>query len=128
MSYEDLQRDMKAAVAKGSSSHVETPHPGRLLRDHVLPGLTLSVSQAARDLGISRQTLHRILDGSTAITPEMATRLGVLAGLPPIFWLRIQCEYDLQRAHVSLADALRRIPRHTLPHQIMKDLGALDGR
>jgi addiction module HigA family antidote len=88
----------------------------------------LSVSQAARDLGISRQTLHRILDGGTAITPEMATRLGVLAGLPPIFWLRIQCEYDLQRAHVSLADALLRIPRRTLPHKIMKELGALNGR
>jgi addiction module HigA family antidote len=51
-------------------------HPGFLLRYQVLPGLDLSVSQAARELRIARQTLHRVLAGTAAITPEMAARLG----------------------------------------------------
>ena len=45
--------------------------PGELLRDHVFPGLRLSVSQAARDLGIAHQTLHRILAGDADITVAM---------------------------------------------------------
>ncbi|WP_250504531.1 HigA family addiction module antitoxin, partial [Caballeronia sp. AZ7_KS35] len=50
----------------------EAHHPGDLLKIFVLPHLGLSVSQAARDLGVARQTLHRIFDGSASITPEMA--------------------------------------------------------
>ncbi|WP_350030103.1 helix-turn-helix domain-containing protein, partial [Caballeronia sp. AZ7_KS35] len=49
-----------------------THRPGDLLKIFVLPHLGLSVSQAARDLGVARQTLHRIFDGSASITPEMA--------------------------------------------------------
>jgi addiction module HigA family antidote len=105
-----------------------TPYPGRLLRDHVLPGLSLSISQAARDLGVSRQTLHRIFDGTTAITPETAARLESLCGVSSMFWLRLQCEYDLQRAQASLVDVLARIPKRTLPATIRKQLGVIDGR
>ena len=43
------------------------PHPGLVLRDRVLPGLQLSVSRAARELRIARQTLHRVLAGTTAV-------------------------------------------------------------
>ena len=68
-------------------------HPGVLLRNHVLPGLGLSVSQAARDLGITRQTLHRILAGDAAITPEMAARLERVCGVPSGFWLDCQHRY-----------------------------------
>ena len=46
----------------------------------VLPALRISVSQAARDLGITRQTLHRILAEEAAVTPEMALRLGRFCG------------------------------------------------
>ena len=47
-------------------------HPGEMLREDVLPALGLSVSEAARQLGVSRQTLHRIMAGTHSITPEMA--------------------------------------------------------
>ena len=103
-------------------------HPGTLLREQVLPGLHLSVSQAARDLGVARQTLHRILAGEAAITPEMAARLEQLCGVSSDVWLRCQNRHDLQRARKELDAVLRRIPLHPLSETIVKKIGAYDGR
>ncbi len=87
-------------------------HPGRLLREDVLPALGLSVSEAARQLGVSRQTLHRIMAGSHSITPEMALRLGRFCGNGPGLWLRMQQDHDLRRAERRLAPELEKIPVH----------------
>ncbi len=46
-------------------------HPGKILREDVMPGLGLPVSTAARHLGVTRQALHRVLSGRAAISPEM---------------------------------------------------------
>ena len=51
-------------------------HPGELLREILADGLKLSVAEAARQLGASRMTLHRLLRGEQAVTPERALRLG----------------------------------------------------
>jgi addiction module HigA family antidote len=99
-------------------------HPGVLLRDHVLPSLGLSVSQAARDLTITRQTLHRILAGDAAITPAMAARLEKLCGVPPEFWLKCQHRHDMQRVKEELAPVLTGIPSRLLPEIIVKKIGA----
>ncbi len=87
-------------------------HPGEVLKEDVLPALDLSVSEAARQLQISRQTLHRILKGTHGITPEMAVRLGKLCGNGPGLWLRMQQSYDLWKANERLADVLEQIPAH----------------
>jgi antitoxin HigA-1 len=63
-------------------------HPGELLREILGEGLGLSVSEPARWLGVSRMSLHRILSGERAVTPEMALRLGKLCGNGPELWLR----------------------------------------
>jgi addiction module HigA family antidote len=110
-----------------SATRREAEHPGTLLRNHVLPGLCLSVSQAARDLGVARQTLHRILAGDAAITPEMAARLERLCGVAPEFWLDCQHRHELKRAKVELAAELSRIPLRPLPETILKKIGANDG-
>ena len=55
-------------------------HPGEILREDVLKSLDLSVSEAARRLGVSRQQLHRILACTHPITTEMALRIGKFAG------------------------------------------------
>jgi addiction module HigA family antidote len=99
-------------------------HPGVLLRDHVLPGLGLSVSQAARDLAVTRQTLHRILAGDAAITPEMAARLERLFGVPSDFWLHRQHRHELQRIKEELASVLCRIPSRPLSETLIKRIGA----
>jgi antitoxin HigA-1 len=105
----------------------EAEHPGVLLRDHVLPGLGLSVSQAARDLAVTRQTLHRILAGDAAITPEMALRLEGLFGVPSEFWLYRQHRHELQRVKEELAPVLSRIPSRPLPETLIKRIGAAHG-
>jgi addiction module HigA family antidote len=85
-------------------------HPGELLRDVLLPALRLSVTDAARNLGISRQTLHAILSEKSAITPEMALRLGKLCGDGPGIWLRMQQAHDLWQAERDLAETIKKIP------------------
>lgn len=87
-------------------------HPGELLREDVLPALKLSVSEAARQLGVSRQTLHRIMAGSHSITPEMAVRLGKFCGNGPRLWLAMQQAYDLWHAELRLRDQIDKIPTH----------------
>jgi len=88
-------------------------HPGVILREDVLPSLGLSVSEAARQLRVSRQTLHRILAGTSAVTPEMAVRLGKFCGNGAGLWLRMQEAFDLWHAERRLAKELDKIPAHT---------------
>ncbi len=87
-------------------------HPGQILREDVLPAVGLSVSEAARQLGVSRQTLHRIMAGTHGITPEMAVRLGRFCGHGPGLWLRMQQAFDLWHAERRLRDQIERIPAH----------------
>src|SRR5512134_3194228 len=84
-------------------------HPGEVVREDVLPALGLSVSEAARRLGVSRQQLHRVLACSHPITTEMALRIGKLAGNGPGLWLRMQQAYDLWHVEQQLKDELARI-------------------
>ncbi|MGH6894818.1 MAG: HigA family addiction module antitoxin [Dongiaceae bacterium] len=87
-------------------------HPGIMLRDDILPALDLSVTEAASQLGVSRQNLHRLLAGEIAVTPEMALRLGKFCGNGPELWLGMQQAYDLRRAAQALSSELARIPSH----------------
>lgn len=84
-------------------------HPGELLREDVLLALGLSVSEAARQLGISRQQLHRVLACSYPITTEMALRIGKFAGNGPGLWLRMQQAYDLWHAEKRMKKELSKI-------------------
>lgn len=77
---------------------LEPSHPGELLGDIVIPATGKSKTEIARLLGISRQTLYAILDGKSAVTPEVAVRLGKLFGNGPGLWLRMQQACDLWRA------------------------------
>ncbi len=78
------------------------PHPGLTLRDDVLPALGLSVTEAAQQLGVSRVTLSRVLNGRAAVSPEMALRieawLGKERGGEARLWLAEQSAYDVWQA------------------------------
>jgi addiction module HigA family antidote len=82
------------------------------LREDVLPALNLSVSEAARQLRVTRQTLHRVLAGKSGISPEMAVRLGKFCGNGPGIWLRMQQTFDLWHAEKRLHYELEKIPAH----------------
>lgn len=89
-------------------------HPGAILREDVLPALNLSVSEAARQLKVSRQTLHRVLAGKAAVSPEMAVRLGRFCGNGPGLWLRMQQTYDLWHAQQRLEGEIEAIPSYSV--------------
>ena len=62
------------------------PHPGKTLKEDVLPALGLTVTQAAEQLGVARVTLSRMINGRAAISAEMAIRLAQwLGGSAEIF-------------------------------------------
>jgi addiction module HigA family antidote len=70
------------------------PHPGELIGD-TLDELKVSIVEAARALGITRQQLHNLIAGRSGITPEMAVKLEKAVGSTADTWLRMQINYDL---------------------------------
>ncbi len=69
-------------------------HPGRLLKDDI-EALGLTVAEAADCLGVTRQQLYRVLNGTSAVSPEMAFRLEKAIGTSADTWLRMQMAFDL---------------------------------
>lgn len=78
------------------------PHPGEVLRDDVLPAMNLTTTEAAKQLGVTRAMLSRILNGHAAISPKMALRiekwLGVENGGRAEMWAGMQLDYDMWQA------------------------------
>lgn len=85
-------------------------HPGNLLREVVLPAMGVSIAQAAREMGVSRQQLHMILREDRAVTAEMAMRLGKYCGNGAELWVNMQSAHDLWTARRALADEIAEIP------------------
>lgn len=71
------------------------PHPGETVRELCLEPLGLTVTDAAKGLGVSRKTLSSLLNGRFGISPEMAIRLSKAFGGSPESWLIQQAQYDL---------------------------------
>lgn len=88
------------------------PHPGETLREDVLPALGLTVTAAAKQLGVTRAALSRVLNGRAAISPEMALRLegwlGVENGGSADLWIAQQGAYDLWQARNNGAPKVQR--------------------
>ncbi len=78
------------------------PHPGGILKEDILPELHLTVTQAALQLGVSRVTLSRVINGKSAITPDLALRLQQwVSGPSAAVWLQMQVDYDLWQVEHS---------------------------
>ncbi len=73
----------------------DPPHPGPFIRRQCLEPLGLTVTEAARGLAVSRNTLSMLLNGRLGISPEMAIRLSQAFGGSPESWLQQQMQYDL---------------------------------
>ena len=87
------------------------PHPGLGLKDEI-EELGLSVAEAAKALGVTRQQLYRLINGDCGITPEMAVRLELAIGSNADFWLRLQANYDLaQIRNRTTPFSIKRLPR-----------------
>ena len=88
------------------------PHPGETLREDVLPALGLTVTEAAKQLGVTRAALSRVLNGRAGISPEMALRLegwlGIENGGRADLWIAQQAGYDLWQARKAGAPKVKR--------------------
>jgi len=73
-------------------------HPGEVIRRQCLEPLRLTVTEAAKGLGGSRNTLSMLLNGRLGLSPEMAIRLSQGFGGSPESWLQQQMQYDLRQA------------------------------
>lgn len=82
------------------------PHPGLSVRHDCLEPLGLSVTEAAKRLGVSRKQLSAIVNGHAGISPEMAIRFDKGFGGGAGTWYRLQAAYDLAQA-MKQADRIR---------------------
>jgi addiction module HigA family antidote len=92
------------------------PHPGRSIRRACLEPLGLSVTGGAKVLDVSRQTLTKIVNGKSGISPEMAIRLSMAFGSTPETWLRMQVAYDLAQARRD--EGKIKVRRQHLPQEL----------
>ena len=75
-----------------------SPHPGGIVRRQCLEPLSLSVTTAARGLGVTRQALSGLVNGRAGVSVDMAIRLSKAFGSSPETWLGLQTAYDLWQA------------------------------
>lgn len=81
---------------EGDDMPMKNPaHPGEVIRELCIDPLGLTVTAAAKGLGISRKALSELLNGHSGISPEMAVRLSKAFGGSAESWLRQQMLYDL---------------------------------
>lgn len=73
-------------------------HPGAILREAITDGLGMTITDAAKGLGVSRKTLSELLNEHAGISPEMAIRLEIGIGSTADHWLRLQMAFDLAAA------------------------------
>jgi addiction module HigA family antidote len=74
------------------------PHPGEIIKELCLEPLGVSITDAAKALGVSRKTLSSIVNGNAGISPEMAVRLSIAFNTSSESWLNQQTQYDLWEA------------------------------
>ena len=74
------------------------PHPGEILKQLCLEPLGLTITEAAKALGISRKSLSAIVNCRSGISPEMAIRLSLAFDTTAESWLNQQVMFDLWKA------------------------------
>ena len=83
------------------------PHPGRIVRQDCVEPLGLTITEAAKALGVTRQALNNLVNGKAGISPEMAVRLSKAFGGSPEMWLRLQVNFDLAQLPQDRIDVKR---------------------
>jgi addiction module HigA family antidote len=91
-------------------------HPGRIVKSACLEPLGLSVTAGAKILGVTRQTLTKIVNGKSGISAEMAIRLSKAFGSTADIWVRMQASYDLAQARKD--EAKIKVRRQPIPQEL----------
>ena len=77
------------------------PHPGAIVKEAIVDGLGLTITDAATGLGVSRKQLSELVNERAGISPEMAIRLEKGLGSTAEHWIRLQAAFDLARARAG---------------------------
>jgi addiction module HigA family antidote len=88
-------------------------HPGALMREILDDHVRLTIAEAARRMKVSRAALHSVLNGSAAVSAEMALRFAHLTGGAPELYIHMQADHDLDTARQRLGDELGSPPPNT---------------
>jgi len=92
----------KAAASKAGrpprASSRTPPHPGKFLESRFLVPLSISQTELAQALGVSRRRINELIRGRRAITPDTALRLAVFFDNEPMFWMHLQVAWDMHAA------------------------------
>ena len=90
------------------------PHPGRLVKSEI-DELGMGVAQAAEALGVTRAQLYRVINGQSALSPEMALKLEFVLGSTTDAWLRLQAAYDAAQVRSRKQEITRGLKRLVEP-------------
>lgn len=93
-------------------------HPGQGIRDDCMEGMT--VGEAARQLGVARVTLSRVLNGQSGITPSLALKLEEQGWSTAQAWMWLQMNYDLAQERDRIVDRFAEYSIDTLTKLIKK--------
>ncbi len=77
-------------------------HPGEILRKEVINANQLSITSAAKLLGITRTTLSNIVNGKSEISPEMCYRIAAVFGGSPDIWASLQTKYNMRSIEAKM--------------------------
>src|SRR5215203_3997689 len=100
-------------------SRKQRTHPGEIIKYDCLEPLDLSITDAAKVLGVTRPTISKLVNGRASVSPEMAIRLSKAFGSTPEFSLRLQLNYDLAQIQAR-ADEIK-VERY-VPKDALKDV------
>lgn len=84
-------------------------HPGSLMREILDDHVKIPIAEAARRMKVSRPALYAVLNGTAAVTADMALRFSRLTGAAPELYLAMQAGHDLEVARLRLKDELAKI-------------------
>ena len=91
-------------------------HPGRIVKTACLEPLGLSVTDGAKVLGVTRQTLTKIVNGKAGVSAQMAIRLAKAFGGSADVWVRMQASYDLAQARKD--ESKIKVRRQPVPREL----------
>jgi addiction module HigA family antidote len=97
-------------------------HPGAVVKGE-LDALALTPYAAAKAIGVTRQTLHNLMDETAAVSPAMALRLGKFFGNGAELWMKMQADVDLWDTRQKIAEDLSKIRPAKRPAPVSFDEG-----
>ena len=97
-----------ARPARLSLSARRPPHPGAFLESRYLKPLSITQTELAEALGVSRRRVNELINGRRAITPDTAVRLGMYFGNEASFWMHLQVAWDM---HAAMREVITPKPR-----------------